>query len=369
MNKTEFLDCIQKENILKKDWIEQLKEENLPLVMWGCGDVGDAVADYLEFNDIHLSGIWVDGENGNKRYRDIVVDDRSGIIKKYKEFNVILGHSCYEKGKDIQKEVPQINKVFYAFSIHYGQYTLVSYEAIKKEADRFVRLCNHLSDELSEKNLLAYLNTKMTGDVNYIFNVFKKSMSFYRNDIYEVTGDEVFLDIGAYDGDTIRLYLRETSGKYKKIIALEPDSENYLALSKYIAKERLGNILVSMMGAWDKREDLKFVMGKEQISGVCYDQKQMDTDIITCYAERIDNIFGNEEISFIKINYYEGVLEAIKGCEEIIKRNHPKMAIDVGFDIYNVLLLFEYISSLNLSYKYYLRFNRAMSSTLTLYVI
>ena len=45
------------------------------------------------------------------------------------------------------------------------------------------------------------------------------------------------------------------------------------------------------------------------------------------------------------------------------------MAIDVGFDVYNVILFFEYVNSMNLNYKIYLRFNRAMSSTFTLYMV
>ena len=59
----------------------------------------------------------------------------------------------------------------------------------------------------------------------------------------------------------------------------------------------------------------------------------------------------------------------MEGCEGILRGNHPKLAIDVGFDIYNVLKLTEYLASLEEGYKFYLRFNRAMSSTFTLYAV
>ncbi|MCM1235834.1 MAG: hypothetical protein NC489_37560, partial [Ruminococcus flavefaciens] len=165
----------------------------------------------------------------------------------------------------------------------------------------------------------------------------------------------------------IRLFLQATGGKYKKIISLEPDEENYLALSKYVAQNRLKNVVTSLLGAWNKKEDLYFSTGKEQSSAV-YKEKDKDTaQVITCYADRLDNIF-DEEITLIKINLSNGAKEGIEGCEGIIKKYKPKLAVVVGYDIYTVLWLFEYISSLNGNYKFYLRFNQSMPSTLTMYI-
>lgn len=139
--------------------------------------------------------------------------------------------------------------MFYAFSVSYKQYDKVPYSEIEQNADRFVKLCNDVADEQSVKNLLAYLNTKMTGDVSYIFDVYEKQMNFYNNDVFKVTQEEVLYDIGAYDGDTIRLFLEETGGKYKKIIALEPDDKSFLELNDYIAKNRMPDVITSKMGA------------------------------------------------------------------------------------------------------------------------
>ena len=296
--------------------------------------------------------------------------NRDELTERLQRFNVILGHSNYEKGEMLKREISQVNDVFYAFSIHYEQYEKVPYEAIFKEAERFCRLCENLADEKSLENLFAYLNTKMTGDVTYILDVFKSPMNFYNNDIFKVTEKEILLDVGAYNGDTIRLFLEETEGKYKKIIALEPDDKSFLELNEYLAEKRMRNVVTSKMGAWNCRQDLLFKTGNEQVSSVetgKYILKNSET--IKIYAERLDEIYCDEEISLIKINYYEGVLEAIEGCEKILRKNHPRLAIDVGFDIYNVLKLTEYLVSLNENYKLYLRFNRAMSSTFTLYAV
>lgn len=370
MNTELFLKEIRQDKICRETWVDLLKKEKLPLIMWGCGDVGDAVLEYLEYNNIPVSGIWVDGISEKKTFHNIVVDDFPAILDKFDKFNVILGHSWYELGEELYQRSEQIARVFYAFSINYGQYDFVKYDAIEKEAERYVRLCHSLADNRSVKNLIAFLNTKMTGDVQYIFDVFEEGMSFFHNDVFTVTEDEVFLDIGAYNGDTIRSFLQQTRGNYQKILAVEPDADNFLSLSEYVARERLTNVSVSMTAAWDKREDLKFETRKNQISGVCCSRKTgAEAKVITCYANRLDSLFEGEAVSLIRINYFSGVLEAIQGCEALIKMNHPKFVIVTGFEIYNVLLLFEYISSLHAGYKFYLRFNRAMSSALTMYVV
>lgn len=367
MTREQFLAGLEKDKI-QEDMVQQLKKESLPLVLWGCGDVAEALYQYLKQQEISIDAVWLDADFEQMTFHGMQTKRLEQVTAEFPKFNVILGHSHYDKGRKLPEKIPQIQKVFYAFSIHYEQYEKVPYEQIEKEADRFVWLCSQVEDEQSVHNLMAYLNTKMTGNADYILDSYEKPMSFYNNDVFQMSDREVFLDIGAYNGDTIKLFLEETDGKYKKIIALEPDDKSFLELNEYLARERIRNVVTSKTGAWNRQENLLFKTGNEQISSVDMgDNILKASNTITIYADRLDEIFGEEEISFIKINYYEGVLEAMEGCSGILKSCHPKLAIDVGFDIYNVLKLSELLTSLELGYRLYLRFNRAMSSTFTLY--
>ena len=277
MELSEFLKSLHNDKIME-ELIPQLRREKIPLVMWGCGNVADSVFEYLCKEGIKLSGVLVDIDTEYNSYNGIPIYNREKIIEKFDSFNVILGHSQYEKGECLKSEITKVNKVFYVFSVTYRQYDRTPYEEIEKIADRYVRLCNDVEDEQSVKNLLAYLNTRITGDVRYIFNVYKRKMNFYNNDIFRVTEDEVLIDIGAYDGDTIRTFLKESNGKYKKIIALEPDDKNFLRLNNYIAKNRMTNVVTSKIGAWNCRADLKFEADNEQFSGVIFNDDKLQTD-------------------------------------------------------------------------------------------
>ena len=55
------------------------------------------------------------------------------------------------------------------------------------------------------------------------------------------------------------------------------------------------------------------------------------------------------------------------GAEKILTEHKPKLAIVVGFDEEMVLKVPQIIHSINPAYKFWLRFNRGMIATLTLY--
>ncbi len=369
MTKKDFLSNLDNDKICE-DIIVCLKKSKLPLVLWGCGDVADAVYKYLFLNNIMISQIWVDGDTEMNNFYGFKPRPIKEILEIYDKFNVILGHSHYEKGESIKDMYTQINNVYYVFSIHYEQYDKVPYEEIERNVERFINLYDRLADNKSRDNLITYLNTKLTGNVKYIIDKYSEEMSFFDNDVYKLTSYETFLDIGAYNGDTVRDFLNVTNYQYKKILMVEPDIINYIELNKFLASQHLHDVVPSMVGAWNCTKELEFNTGNEQISSInTGDSILKDSDKSIIYVSPLDDLFGKEEISIIKINYFEGVLEALQGCKNIICKNIPKIAVCVGFDIYNVLKVAEFLFSLQLGYKIYLRFNRAMSSTFTLYAV
>jgi FkbM family methyltransferase len=46
--------------------------------------------------------------------------------------------------------------------------------------------------------------------------------------------DEVFVDCGAFDGDTLRQYLSVTDGVFSHVVALEPDPVNFARLQEFV---------------------------------------------------------------------------------------------------------------------------------------
>lgn len=350
--------------------IEELQKSSLPLVMWGAGDVAAEVDEYLGMHGISLADIFVDDEyyTDNMIFGERSIICNAELCEKYSKVNVILGHSSYEKIKSLEGR-DNINKVFYLFSVSYGVFDKTPLSVIRENIDEFELTYQLFEDEVSRENYLAFLKTRVTGNNQYILNVFKKEANFFKNDIFQMGEEEVLLDIGAYDGDTIRLFLKENNGKYKNIYALEPDDVNRSRLEKYVEDAKLHDVFITEKGAWNKCGRMYFSANNEQICGVVAGETA-SKDEQSIVVKPLDMLFEYQnKITMLKINYFEGVKEALQGAESILKIHKPKLAVTVGFDCRNIRYIPKLIKDINPDYKLYLRYNHGMLSSLVLYGI
>ncbi|MCM1125479.1 MAG: FkbM family methyltransferase [Lachnospiraceae bacterium] len=353
---------------IREDVIAELKEESLPLFIWGTGELAAEINEYLKKNGIQINGAFVSDEyyNGMMVFDGQLVE-RYEDIKEYPKFNVIMGHSNYEK-ISFMEEKENVNKVFYLFSVNYGIFHKTSIQEIRDYQGEFEDAYGLFEDEESRKVYLSFLKTRVSGNIKYLLEVYKREMNFFNNDIFVIDNKELYLDIGAFDGDTIRLFLKENGGKYCAIYALEPDSINKKKLEEYVQKASLQDVYISSKGAWNKKCAISFETVGDQISSVINNENYAGGEVID--VEPVDNMFSYKgRVTLLKINYLEGVEEALQGAESILKVDKPKLALTVGFDCNNIRRIPKIIKEINPEYKLFLRYNRGMLSALTLYAV
>lgn len=98
----------------EKDVIKELRQETLPLVMWGAGSSAPEVNYYLKKNGIVISDVFVD----DKYYTEGLMFEGRQVLsysllkEKYESMNVIFGNSNYEK-KELLEKREGISKVYY----------------------------------------------------------------------------------------------------------------------------------------------------------------------------------------------------------------------------------------------------------------
>lgn len=227
---------------------------------------------------------------------------------------------------------------------------------------------NILEDEESKENFLAYLKTRVSGNHKYVSECFKQEANFFHNDIFRIGKNEVYIDVGAFDGDTIRLFLQENNGDYDEIYAIEADPVNREKLEQYIADAGVDRIHVTGNGAWNTYGKLQFCESGLQTSGLSAGEDERSSSCID--VQPVDDMFDyKKEITLFKINYFEGVREAVEGATAILQKFAPKLAITVGFNCENIRELPLLIKQINPDYRIYLRYNRGMVSALTLYCV
>ena len=82
---------------------------------------------------------------------------------------------------------------------------------------------------------------------------------YFNNDIIQLSPNEVYVDVGAADGDTVHTFVQacnKHSISYKRIYALEPDPNNYYELIRNVST--YSNISCHKLGLWSETGILRF---------------------------------------------------------------------------------------------------------------
>lgn len=359
MKDKQFLEMIDKKHPCDRV-LDTIKKSNLPLVMWGTGSLAHSVKYCLEKNGIRLACCWVDNRDHNDTYEGLTVKGIEQIQDEYGAVNVIIGHSHYELRGMVLKNYPFVKACYCIVNVCYGIYAPLEYEFIEKQAKGYADTYELLGDELSGKCMAAYLNCKLTEDITPLLPCLSEPAQYFDNPFFKLGKHENYVDVGAYNGDTIKDFLKACGGEYDNIYAFEPEGVNFSNLKQYVSQNNLSNIYLFQSGCWSKREVLTFEENQER-SGINL------SGTSTIEVDSLDNLLGQADISVIKINFLYGVEESLMGASQILKKQSPNLIVTVGFDQWALLKIPKLIKKINPDFHIFLRFGAAMPARLTLY--
>jgi FkbM family methyltransferase len=181
-----------------------------------------------------------------------------------------------------------------------------------------------------------------------------------------LSGNEIFVDGGAFTGDTAKIFFDKVKGVYKGYYGFEPDKKNAEQLRIFLGSTK--NATVLEKGLWSNDDVLSFDSGKDTGSTIS------DNGSVTISVTSLDNVFKDKPESefptFIKMDIEGAEKQALIGAENIIKATHPKLAICVYHKVEDIYELPELIMSYFNGYKLYLRhYNKCSLSETVLYAI
>lgn len=332
------------EKITEQNVWDNLKNSNKPVVLYGMGlgaeKIMDTLATYgVEVDDIFASDEFVRGHS----FRGFKVLKYSEVCEKYDDFNVVL---CFASRLDnVINKIAEINKehTVYAPDVPVAGGGLFSREFIEENEDKFDFVYNHLTDDESKRVYLDILNFKVSGKIEYLLGSFVNKTKVY-SDILKLTDNESIIDLGAYDGDTIREFMVATNGNYKDITALEPDAKNFKKLVKNT--EGMDNLKCLNMGAWNEKDTLIFSTKAGRNS-------KLSAEGVSVEVTDIDSL--NLSPTFIKMDIEGSELKALNGMEQTVKAYRPKLYVCAYHRNEDLFALPIKILQLDNSYKIYFR--------------
>ena len=333
--------------------LEELKASALPTILYGSGALSVIVNAYLEENGVSVHGFAVDREyyrksvhNGKPVYilSDYVASNPSNIILAFSYLSAEWENQLRSVAASAGSKIYLLD--FPAYLTLPGNHR--SFGSFYKENQSvFGRLRAELCDESSKTALDDFIDQKLTG-------VYRKPFSdhpqFFDKDIMEFSGHEVYVDCGAYDGDTVTGFIEnlERGGVffYRKIYAFEADPKNVDAMRKNL--EGYDNVSIIAKGVYDSTGVLRFAT--EGTIGSRISDEGTEIEVTS-----IDETVKDEEVTFIKMDIEGSELMALKGAEKTIRRCRPKLAICVYHRVEDLTTIPQYIKSLNPDYKLYFR--------------
>ena len=184
---------------------------------------------------------------------------------------------------------------------------------------------------------------------------------YFQEDIIKIMPEEVFVDCGAFNGDTTRKFIKYSNNKFKKVVCFEPDKDNYKDLCNSLKEDK--RIVFYNNSVDEALKKVKFLGGEGMESIVTQDG---NTEID---AVNLDSIEDCLDATFIKMDIEGLELEALKGAKKIIKNNKPKLAICIYHSDNDMINIIKYIHNLIPSYKLYIRQHSIYETETVLYCI
>lgn len=324
---------------------DRLKNTDKPILLYGMGNGADMIIEVLEDLGLEYADTFAsDGFVRGHCFHGKKVLSFSEAKEKYEDFIILLTFAVHDR--PTMEKIREMAELYelYSPTVPIAGKGLFTMDYLRENADAFKKAYNMLCDEKSRKVFTDVLNFKISGKVQYLFDCESEKDEVY-NEILKLGSNETIVDLGAYDGDTVREFLAATKGSYRKIYAFEPDKKNFRKLER--KTEGTENLILFNLGAWDKKETLLF----ETKGGRNSRQESTGKEVS---FDSVDNVIS-DEVTFIKMDIEGAELKALEGARKTVEAYHPKLYVCAYHRNEDMFMLPFKIRELYPDYKIYFR--------------
>lgn len=327
------------------------------IVIWGSGGLGQIA--YSKLCEWHLHEKVVafadsDSSKWGTSFNEISIQSYAYIKAHYKRPIFII---CSLWWQAISSQLKDLNADFYIWPFLYLNTSCTSdhihnwpthlTSTVEEQIDSVFSL---LEDDKSKKVFSTLIEIRKTGDIQLLNDILFDNIQYFDKDVWHFSNDEILLDVGAFTGDTILEFLKFTDYKYKKIIAMEANSETFNILKNTISQNNIKDVELYNLGALDKACEVNFSNeeGRSTISDNGSQIIKMDT---------LDSLFMDTPITLIKMDIEGAEQQALIGAKNLIQKYKPKLAICIYHkteDLYKIpLMIKEILPEYKLQMRHY----------------
>lgn len=222
---------------------------------------------------------------------------------------------------------------------------------------------NILADQQSVRVFTSILDRVLVDTKSGVMKDVCEGDQYFPQGVIELSEHECLVDIGAYNGDTVRDFIKHTKGKFDSISCFELDKINFKLLQEAVGRlPHGGRIQTFNYGMWDSEREVDYI--------VCKTSSMIGPGNGRGYVYPLDSTFmRNKRVTFIKVDVEGAELNVLHGACNIIQNQKPKLAVCVYHNFQHLWEIPLYIKSLVPEYKIYLRHHTGLSYETVCYAV
>lgn len=321
------------------------KNTDKPIILYGMGDGADKVLN--EFDCLKIKPYGVMASDDFVRYQNF----RGFTVKKLSDFedeldDFVIALCFASQLPDVTEYIRRVAErhTLRVPSVPVFGETVFNREFILKNEKALSEAYSALSDDLSRRVFRDITAFQYSGELRFLDScTTSKDEAF---SILNLKKNEVYLDLGAYNGDTIEEFLHYTGNSYDAIIAFEPNAKSFKKLSGFCAG--LENVSLWQLGSYNKNTVINFNTKSGRNCAI-------DENGVPVQVARVDTILCGKRITYGKLDVEGAEKETLEGMENTIRLFKPKLNVAAYHRSEDVFSLILQLKALNPSYRFYLR--------------
>lgn len=324
------------------DLWQRLKGEARPVYLYGMGNGADKILDECIRQGIEVKGVFAsDGFVRHQLFRGFTVESYSEARKKHPDMTALLcfGSALPEVIESIKQKAEEITLLAPSVPV-YGK-EIFNSDFYGRNEEKIKNARSLFADEKSRAVYDGIIEYRLSGNINRLFEIETERKENYKLLKLE---NEIFVDLGAYRGDTVLEVNNLCS--LEAVYAVEPDKKSFEKLKRNTEGINDVNYFNCVIAESDGEALISDNRGRGSAvseTGKIIQQKS------------VDSILGGKRATYIKFDVEGNEEKAIIGARNTIKKYLPKMKIAAyhrSGDIFNLPLLINKISD---KYTFYLR--------------
>lgn len=331
----------------KRSTFEKINRAEIPLVLFGKSPV--IQSDFLERITVPVAYIC---DNNPQKWGTVQwgleVIDPNSLPRLYSTYNVLILVPFEAQIVPQLMALPVPPVEIFRLDLYFEEDGTAGYfQGVRAELEE---LYDCLSDQESKDTYRAVIRYRHDRDPAGLAHISLPRQTQYFPDSLGgkpfLGTEEVYVDAGAFVGDTVAAFCQTVHGQYGAVHAIEPDQSNFERLLS--ATNALPRVSCYRSAVGDRTGTIRF--SSDDSSSRADGQGES-----TILVAPLDELLRDISVTYLKMDVEGMECAALRGAKGLIQKNHPKLAICTYHSNADMIEIPKLILELDPSYRLYFR--------------